>query len=111
MSKRPSNAVQAEDKFVYGPNWKLPTRIRAAGWVFLILGSVLLTRDVVITFTPTGYIADNHGLRTNDFRTKLVGLAPTAIPLIMGALFAFLPSEKLRFMVRPPNGGRRREWD
>jgi uncharacterized membrane protein YvlD (DUF360 family) len=103
--------MQSEDKFVYGPNWKLPMRFRTAGWVFLIIGSVMLAVAIATMSNPTVYVSNNRGLHTNDFWTKVVAAMATAILPIMGALLAFLPDEKLRFMVRPPSGGRRRGGD
>ena len=103
--------MQLEDKFVYGPNWKLPTRIRAAGWGFLILGSALLGVAVGTALNPKGYVSTNSGVHTNDFWTKVVAAVAVAILPTVGAFLAFLPDEKLRFMARRPNGGRRRKWD
>jgi len=101
--------MQAEDKYVYGPGWKLPTRIRTTGWIFLILGSVLLGVAIVTTANARGYVSTNYGVHTNDFPTKLVAAAGVAIIPIFGASYAFLPDEKLRFLAVPPKRGFRRK--
>ena len=54
--------MRAEDKFVYGPSWKLPTRIRAAGWVFLILGSAMLGVAVDVVVRCHGEIMASMGV-------------------------------------------------